>query len=505
MSNIIGRCFGETSPSKIYFISKEMPAVNEYVYLEYAGKTIMGIIDDLFRGSFTLGDDLLNPETIEKILEFEGDIDHYIRGQVTILGDIDNLEIPRTPAPPGTEVKKATVEQLNKLFGQDGVKIGTVLSEPEVEVKLNANKMVSRHMGILAMTGAGKSNTTSVIIDELLALNGAILIFDMHKEYIDTEFKNGKTKTIYPLINPRFLNIYEYKKLCSISDGATNQERFLREGFEVAKAKSSDGDSTKFIEDMKAYAQARAKHYSEEKTKNKALYDAAIQVQFKLDDMMAKYHEIFKSTDIPDIVNLIELGKANIIPLSSLDEIAMDVVVNHVLSEVLRRRKNRDNKSEGKVLKYPVFCIIEEAHILASQKRNTRSKIIIGKIAREGRKFGVGLCLVSQSPKSLDSDSLSQLNNLIILRLVEPSDQAHVQKSSESLSEDLLKRLPSLNVGEAILLGQMTKVPTMVKIDEFKDKSIGRDLDIVNEWAKAKRNEEEELQKQFDEIDELGI
>lgn len=49
MSNIIGRCFGETSPSKIYFISKEMPAVNEYVYLEYAGKTIMGIIDDLFR------------------------------------------------------------------------------------------------------------------------------------------------------------------------------------------------------------------------------------------------------------------------------------------------------------------------------------------------------------------------------------------------------------------------------------------------------------------------
>lgn len=45
----------------------------------------------------------------------------------------------------------------------------------------------------------------------------------------------------------------------------------------------------------------------------------------------------------------------------------------------------------------------------------------------------------------------------------------------------------------------------MVKIDEFKGKSIGRDLDIVNEWAKAKRYEEEELQKQFDEIDELGI
>ena len=160
---------------------------------------------------------------------------------------------------------------------------------------------------------------------------------------------------------------------------------------------------------------------------------------------------------------------------------------------------------KGKTLEYPVFSIIEEAHILASQKRNTQSKNIIGRIAREGRKFGVGLCLVSQSPKSLDSEALSQLNNLIILRLVEPSDQAHVQKSSESLSEELLKKLPSLNVGEAIVLGQMTRVPTMVKIDEFQGRSVGNDLDIISLWQKAKNEKEakKEESKQF--IDELGI
>ena len=152
---------------------------------------------------------------------------------------------------------------------------------------------------------------------------------------------------------------------------------------------------------------------------------------------------------------------------------------------------------------FPVFSILEEAHILASQKRPTRSREIIGRIAREGRKFGVGLCLVSQSPKSLDSEALSQVNNLIILRLVEPSDQAHVQKSSESLSEDLLKKLPSLNVGEAIILGQMTKVPTMVKIDEFKGRSIGNDLDILHLWQTAKRDNEEDKKRKRKEIEGL--
>ena len=139
---------------------------------------------------------------------------------------------------------------------------------------------------------------------------------------------------------------------------------------------------------------------------------------------------------------------------------------------------------------FPIFCVIEEAHNLASNSLNMKSKYTISKIAREGRKFGVGLCLVSQSPKSLDSGSLSQINNLIILRLVEPGDQKHVQKSSESLSNDLLEQLPSLNIGEAVIVGQMTKIPTMVKIDEFEGKSVGSDLDIVKLWKQDKEERE---------------
>lgn len=508
MTEIIGRCYGETSPTKISFISKKTPAVNEYVYLEYAGKTVMGIIDNLLRGSFTLSDDLLNEDTIGKIVQIEGDNDQYIRGEVSILGDIEKLEIPRTPAPIGTTIKRATLKQLKKLFSNEkGITIGHVLSQPEVEVKLDVNKMVSRHLGILAMTGAGKSNATSVIIDELLGLGGTILVLDMHSEYGKTEFTNGKKKSIPPKINPRDLNIFEFKKLCNVSDGATNQEKYLRDAYDYAKEISLNGSEEKrlFINDMITFAETKAKELENAERKNNSHIDAVNQVAFKLEDMKRKYRSILDSTDVSDIVSTIEVGKVNIIGLSSLDEKASDILVKHVLTEILNRRKNFMTTGKGKTLSFPVFSIIEEAHILASQKRNTRSKSIIGRIAREGRKFGVGLCLVSQSPKSLDSESLSQLNNLIILRLVEPSDQAHVQKSSESLSEELLKKLPSLNVGEAVILGQMTKIPTMVKINEFKGRSIGNDLDIVSLWKSAKNEEESRLQKSEEYLDEMGL
>ena len=155
-------------------------------------------------------------------------------------------------------------------------------------------------------------------------------------------------------------------------------------------------------------------------------------------------------------------------------------------------------------MSYPLFFVVEEAHILAPQNRSSNSKYWITRIAREGRKFGLGLCLVSQSPKSVDAETLSQANNMIILRLVEPKDQKHVQTASESLSEDLVKQLPSLNIGEALVLGLMTKVPTLVKINEFKGRQRGGDLDIIEQWKTNKETEEESLQLQLSQFKDLS-
>ena len=154
-------------------------------------------------------------------------------------------------------------------------------------------------------------------------------------------------------------------------------------------------------------------------------------------------------------------------------------------------------------MSYPVFFVVEEAHILAPQNRKADSKTWITRVAREGRKFGLGLCLVSQSPKSVDRETLSQANNMIIMRLVEPNDQKHVQSASESLSEDLINQLPSLNIGEGLILGLMTKIPTLVKIDEFKGRQRGGDLDILNQWKTEKEKDEKETQEQLEDFENM--
>jgi len=87
---------------------------------------------------------------------------------------------------------------------------------------------------------------------------------------------------------------------------------------------------------------------------------------------------------------------------------------------------------------------------------------------------------------------------------VEPTDQSHVQRASESLSDDLIAQLPSLNIGEAIVLGLMTRIPTLIKIDEFQGKITGGDLNIVEEWSKSHKKEEKLLEEQKMEYEDLG-
>ncbi|MDR0901107.1 MAG: ATP-binding protein, partial [Methanobrevibacter sp.] len=493
------------------FISKEMPKVGEYVSLTYDGKRILGMIESLVRGSVSLNGEIYDPDTIEKIREIEGD-DFYIKGKVRILGDIDdNLKIPRTPAPPGTEIKLADENILKEVFQvNNSLKIGHLISQENVEVNVDINKMISRHLAILAMTGAGKSNTVSVLIDGLLEYNGCMLIFDMHSEYVGAEFNNGEVNIIDPIINPLYMSFAEIKGLANIPSSAYIQERYFREAYKDASnlAKEGEANSRDFVEIMRSVLQ---KWFNDEMFRNKEINAAdknkIMDVINKVDDLQSKYDNLL-NINAGNILSQIKPGKANVLNLGQTDESAAEVIVSHVLRNALKSRKafmhNKEEDLYNKHLEFPVFFILEEAHILAPKSRSTNSKFWISRIAREGRKFGLGLCLVSQSPKSIDPDALSQANNMIILRLVEPQDQRHVQSASESLSEDLVQQLPSLNIGEAMILGLMAKVPTLVKIDEFKGRTHGDDIDIIDLWKSKKYENKKIIKEQEQEFKDLG-
>ena len=353
MTKIIGRSIGETETGSLEFISKDLSAVGEYVCIEYNNQTILGMISSLNRGSIMLESDIRNPDLVEKINELEGDLEHYVRGEVMILGDIENLQIPRIPAPPGITIRKAEIDELKKVFQKDqAIKIGTVLTQPEVDVKVDVNKMVSRHLAILAMTGAGKSNTTTVIIDQLLAKNGTMLVFDMHSEYGNIEFKNGNKKRIAPKINPKNLSIGEYKKLLKVGENAVNQEKYLRDAHNYAKAKVEDAKELKdepinFIEEMKFFLSDKANQLEEV---NKSHYESVNQVLFKLEGLQNRYGYLFSSNDESSITKTIQPGCVNIIGLGSVDEKGVDIIVKHALTEILTERK------KGK-LKFATSCV----------------------------------------------------------------------------------------------------------------------------------------------------
>ena len=495
---VVGICVGETSLSEVTFISDKMPKVGEYVTIEYDGKKVLGMIENLIRGNDALNVDINDFKAIQKISRIGVD-DNYIRGKVKILGDVnDNLKLPRTPVLPGTEIRLADKDTLNEIFKvKNPIKLGSLVNQSDVEVNVEANPILSRHLAILAMTGAGKSNTVSVLIDQMLGYDVPVFVFDMHGEYVGADFPNGEVNVIRPKINPIYMSFHEIKKLVNIPSNGYIQERHFRRAFKEAREMVSDG--TAHTNNFLQMIYDILERDSLEEGSDKQIVD----VMNKIDDSMDRYSNIFDN-NIGNILTSIKIGHANVLDLSQSDESIANVLVSHIMRNALQMRKNAVHGKDKKTLDFPVFFVLEEAHILAPNKRDSDSKRWIQRVAREGRKFGLGLCLVSQSPKTVDHDALSQMNNMIILRLVEPEDQRHVQSASESLSQDLINQLPSLNVGEAIVLGLMSRVPTLVKIDQFKGRIHGDDMDIVSYFADIKQKEEYEIKRQEEESMQMG-
>ncbi len=512
---IVGYIIGEASPIEATFIALKPPKLGQYVTLPIGGREYLAMVQAVTCGDVILNEEIHDPNIVKKIKKIraeKGETGRYLKAKLTILGDAETFQRPRTPPSPGTEIYEADVEILSKAFScyrEDGVDvsipIGTLIAHPEVKVHLNVNKLLSRHLAILAVTGAGKSNTVAVLTDGIVKLGGCVVIFDMHSEYGSTKYGGMDPNIIRPRLNPWYLSIEELMVLMRIYEAHYRQRNLFRRVYKSVKShveKKAREErlglrekSQMLIEQLETHLERLSEHgktiivEENDKIEIKAKKDTAFPVYDKFCAFMDEYRDII-STDADEITKYIRCSCANIIELGELDENVADVVVSHTLTHLLIERKKHKLGLEA-VIQWPLLAVIEEAHILAPIDRSTLSKHIIGKIAREGRKFGLGLCLVSQRPKSLDPMALSQANNMIILRLVEPSDQSHVQAASETLSDELLAHLPALNTGEAVIIGMMTNFPALVKIDKFGGELQSSDINAVKEWNEYRRRVEE--------------
>jgi hypothetical protein len=137
--------------------------------------------------------------------------------------------------------------------------------------------------------------------------------------------------------------------------------------------------------------------------------------------------------------------------------------------------------------KDPVLFICEEAHRYVpnhGEAQYKEAQEAVRRIAKEGRKYGIGLMLVSQRPSDVEATVLSQCNSWIILRLTNASDQEHVSKFLPDSLIGLTKMLPSLTRREAIFVGEAAALPSRIRINKLSANQLpdSNDISFVNGW-----------------------
>ena len=130
----------------------------------------------------------------------------------------------------------------------------------------------------------------------------------------------------------------------------------------------------------------------------------------------------------------------------------------------------------------PLLVVLEEAHnYLKTGEENIASRTV-QKIAKEGRKYGVGLLLVSQRPSELDETVLSQCGTMIALRMNNSRDRAHVQNAIQDELHNMVDSLPSLRTGEALITGEGIRIPSRIQFYRLENAVKSSDPDVAGCW-----------------------
>jgi hypothetical protein len=184
-----------------------------------------------------------------------------------------------------------------------------------------------------------------------------------------------------------------------------------------------------------------------------------------------------------DRAQLVRYGGISVIALAGYTGDFQATIYSLIADELFSARISNE-------IKLPILFLLEEAHNFAPAQANTpaerRAITTTRQIAQEGRKFGVGLMLISQRPSRLDETTLSQCNSYIVMRMVNPADQTYVRRVIETLGEDDARMLPDLDVGEAILSGQLINFPVLVRIKEPVSKGEREERDAFEALEEAR-------------------
>jgi len=517
---MIGLVFGKATNTSFSFTvnPNNIPKFGEFVVTENRdGETVLGVVKEVANLNKLIESDDFSFEYLLRHVGFSKsliEMNDIVVATAKVLGIVDGNDIKpnRVPIKPSSEVRLADDSLLQNLFRGDenSIVVGNLLAREKVEVGLDVKELVLRHFAILSVTGSGKSNTACVIIDQIVRkFNGTVVLIDPHGEYVNFTFLDGtcKRRNVLPVgIRPETLEPWEFASLLGISREANVQRLHLERMFTTAKHEGYSGKSfvDRILEITESWIEIAEDNGEIEFYDYKGLkkfarvsrqrdLDSLLRVRDYIIRFLSNYSDLLTENDV--LANM-KTGYLNVVNLSGFDENQMRIIVAYILRNILKgrirfKRGDVNSKRICPIVEAPVLIIIEEGHIFAPKNDDSEVVKWLSRIAREGRKFGVGIGIISQRPKKLNDDILSQCNTKIILKIVEPNDQRYVQQASEQISEDLLNDISSLGRGEAVIVGSAVKLPVAVKIRKYPEGYYGGgDIDVIEEWRKVRERAE---------------
>jgi len=532
---ILGRVLRSGSPLYSYVYSDYPMPVGSYVYAEFSvldrasgskvGRRVIGVVSNssyspiIERPSIV---DLRSESSQEYSVPSISIMSIYVVADITS----DKPETPRYPLPPGTAIYPAPPEYLRILYElpeKGFIRIGSLSEYSGIEIRLRVNEL-SRHFLVTGATGSGKSNTVAIIADRLTRIGAPVMIFDVHGEYVGLQPEDGdssRVRVYEASISPYKIPPKILASMIIRDPAATKQRRLLARALRILNREIGDTCSKGYGISLavgEIYSKrSAAKRISEDLDEEPAQTPSSMYKKILVDivrsisgsskaydskvveSVIDKVDDFFETSPIdleaPRVVDMIETGRIIVIDVSRLSDDQKAWVLKLYVDELLDHLKMTVASGRRSL---PVVFIVEEAPLFLPADSSTPAKESLQRFAREGRKFGGVLGIVSQRPRSLDPNVASQLQNFIFLKLVQEEDRRAVMNIADSLDDSLAQILPSLPKGRAIVMGEwIGRFPVLVDIDQHTGKRRGVSPDLYGLWSSGSRASEEIVEEKF--------
>lgn len=433
------------------------------------------------------------------------------------------------------QANEATMKMIMNAISGKGteyksLEIGHFASNRDVSAVLDGNRFFQRHACIVGSTGSGKSYTVASILEKTNELPYAnMIVFDLHGEYNELSYADQ----IKICDEPEGLHIplwfFNYEEIHSLfvesSEGTSTNQRaavinyILRAKKEYINNNMSEvseeivtadtpipfsaEELIEYLENQNILEVETGEIYKtgenkgQAKTKKGQYYDKLTnlitRLRTKMDDK--KYGFVFNEKDTINADYLNQFAKRIMgntkyrIKVIDLSEVPSDMlaIIIGIVTRIIYDIQFWITPSKDEV-RHPLVLACDEAHIYMSNDTSKMKAVekksleIFEKIAKEGRKYGIGLLIISQRPAELNTTIMSQCNNIVSLKITNDRGKTAVAAMLTDSLVGIVEMLPNLDVGECVVVGDAIMLPSKIILDKPKEKPKSATIDFWDRW-----------------------